>query len=104
MLTQVSENHKATIENDRRITRIEANRYTSADAVADRREQSRELTAIRQDVANQLRELRQWFEDKYPPKWLKDDLLDVKRELKTLRDEVKSRRRSRALETGSESA
>ena len=61
-------------DHERRITHIEANRYTANDALQDMRIINRSVV-----------ELRQWIEDRYPPTWLKTDVEELKLEVRELR-------------------
>ena len=67
-------------ENTLRITRIESNRYTSADALSDHRM-----------VANEINELRKWVEDNFPPPWLREQMSELKAEIRKLKEEMRGR-------------
>lgn len=67
-------------DHERRITHIEANRYTANDALQDMRIVNRSVV-----------ELRRWIEDRYPPTWLKQDVEELKLEVKQLRIQILQR-------------
>lgn len=61
-------------DHEKRISKIEGNRYTSNDALADMRR-----------INASVVDLRTWIEDKYPPTWLKQDVEELKLEVRSLR-------------------
>ena len=60
-----------------RLVRIESNRYTSSDAMAD----SRLLQTTMSDIRN-------WVEQRYPPEWVRNDLKELKEELRLIRVDI----------------
>jgi len=73
---------KSVNDHEKRIVAIEANRYTSKDAVTDMRLVNANLSA-----------LRTWIEASYPPEWLRDDVNELKEEIKKMRADMASGRR-----------
>lgn len=73
-----------------RLSRIEGNRYSSADAVKDNRLIMDALTALRNSITNDLEEHRTWVETNYPPTWLVDDIDELKADVRTLSSSVQS--------------
>jgi hypothetical protein len=63
-----------------RVTTIEANRYTSSDALSDNRL-----------LAYEIKSLRTWIEENHPPDYLVKDLDELKEEVREMRRELKSR-------------
>lgn len=66
-------------DHEMRLVRIEANRYTAQDAIHDRRQYTQEI-----------RLLREWVEENFPPAWLRDDIDELKRDVR----EIKASQRS----------
>lgn len=77
VITHSEENRQAILGLDRRVTAIESNRYTSQDAVQDNRA-----------VQAELRALREWIENNYPPEWLLEDVKEIKDELRSIREKL----------------
>ena len=68
-------------EHDKRLARIEANRYTSSDAISDQRM-----------ITAEVRQLRTWVEDNFPPSWLREDISELRNDVRMLRDELHKQR------------
>lgn len=68
-------------DHEKRISVTEANRYTSSDAITDMR-------AVNQNISD----LKDWMQQQYPPVWLKEDVLELREETKTLRNTVSEMR------------
>ena len=74
LLKRIDRLETITVRHENKLTAIEANRYTSQDAVID----------VRQ-TADQIHQLRNWIEKNYPPKWLQNDVNELKSEIRELR-------------------
>lgn len=66
--------------NSAEIKEIKGNRYTSGDALNDMRL-----------VNKSVIDLRTWIEDRYPPTWLKQDVDELKLEVRELRVQMMQR-------------
>jgi len=72
-LSRIEKNTEAIQKIDKRVTSIEADRYTSRDAVVDNRATAKEIAGM-----------RTWIESSFPPKWLQDDISEIKQSIKEL--------------------
>ena len=71
-----------------RLQAIESSRYTHSDAIKERQNITSEMMATRSLVADQIKELRLWVQENFPPEWLKEDIQEVKEDSKSLESKL----------------
>lgn len=91
VLDAVDSNGVRISDNDKRLSAIEANRYTAIDALNDQRQWMSNIQALDDKMRSALEDQKTWMEVNYPPPWLREDITELKAEIKAIREELRKK-------------